>query len=134
MPISLIQVIVRAPPVNRYLPRVQRSSRLAPRPSLPLTALPALIGLLPLYGVLLGCSIPVQSTILINVFERQRGAAVGIYNFSRFIGSAIGPMVGGLIVLYYAIDVVFLSLGVMLVVAALAINRYLADPYETKSS
>ena len=33
------------------------------------------------YGVLLGCSVPVQSTILVNVFLHERATAVGIYNF-----------------------------------------------------
>jgi DHA1 family bicyclomycin/chloramphenicol resistance-like MFS transporter len=99
-----------------------------------LLTVPLLIAILLLYGLLLGCSIPVQSTILINVFEKQKGTAVGIYNFARFIGAALGPLAGGLIVLRYQIDVVFLSLGVMLVVAALVINRFLIDPYESNKS
>ncbi|SNT38292.1 Predicted arabinose efflux permease, MFS family [Noviherbaspirillum humi] len=97
-----------------------------------LLGIPALVVFLALYGLLLGCSMPVQSTILVNVFERQKGTAVGIYNFSRFMGAALGPLAGGLLVIRFNVETVFLSLGLLLVVAAFFIYRNLADPYEQK--
>ena len=43
--------------------------------------IPLLVIFLLAYGVLLGCSLPAQTTILINLFKQEKGTAVGIYNF-----------------------------------------------------
>jgi len=92
--------------------------------------IPLLVLLLACYGLLLGCSTPVQSTIMVNLFQQQKGTAMGLYNFTRFTGAAIGPLVGGALVMRYSVDAVFLLLAVLLAGAALVIRRYLADPYE----
>jgi DHA1 family bicyclomycin/chloramphenicol resistance-like MFS transporter len=89
-----------------------------------------LVLLLSCYGLLLGCSTPVQSTIMVNLFQQQKGTAMGLYNFSRFTGAAIGPIVGGALVMRYSVNAVFLLLAVLLSGAAFVIKRYLADPYE----
>lgn len=90
-----------------------------------------LVVLLSCYGMLLGCSTPVQSTILVNLFQQQKGTAMGLYNVARFTGAAIGPVVGGVLVMRWSVDAVFLLLAALLTGAAFVIRRYLSDPYET---
>lgn len=53
-----------------------------------------LIGTLILYGLFFGMSLPVQTTILTQVFRSNRATAVGVYNFFRFMGMACGPLLG----------------------------------------
>lgn len=57
-------------------------------------SLPVLITSISLFGLCLGLSLPVQTTLLTNVFHQNRATAIGIYNFSRYMGMAAGPMVG----------------------------------------
>lgn len=94
--------------------------------------LPALGAFLLLYGLLLGGSLPVQSTILVNLFRQEKATAVGVYNFFRFTGSAIGPIAGGFIHLTYGVETVFLSLGALLIASAWIVRRNLHDPFETR--
>lgn len=91
-----------------------------------------LVLLLSCYGLLLGCSSPVQSTIMVNLFQQQKGTAIGLYNFARFTGAAVGPVVGGALVMRYSVNAVFLLLAVLLAGAAAVIQRYLSDPYDTR--
>jgi MFS transporter, DHA1 family, multidrug resistance protein len=83
------------------------------------------------YGVLLGCSVPVQSTILVNVFSQERATAVGIYNFSRFMGAAAGPIVGGFVAQIVGLKAVFLPLAIILLVSAWVVQRHTHDPFES---
>lgn len=57
-------------------------------------SLPVLIVSISLFGLCLGLSLPVQTTLLTNVFSSNRATAMGLYNFFRFMGMAAGPMVG----------------------------------------
>ena len=91
---------------------------------------PVLVALLLVYGVLLGCSLPVQSTILVNLFTKDRGTAVGAYNFFRFMGAAIGPIVGALVEAWFGVHAVILSVAVLLGVSAVALRFSLYDPFE----
>jgi MFS transporter, DHA1 family, multidrug resistance protein len=50
-----------------------------------------------LFGVCLGLSAPVQTTLLANKFRQNRATAMGVYNFFRYLGMAAGPMVGALL-------------------------------------
>lgn len=50
-----------------------------------------------LYGLTAGISMPMQTTILAEEFVLDRATAVGVYNFIRFVGMALGPVVGGLL-------------------------------------
>ncbi|HKE40150.1 MAG TPA: MFS transporter, partial [Casimicrobiaceae bacterium] len=83
---------------------------------------PLLVALLLVYGVLLGCSLPVQSTILVNLFTKDRGTAVGAYNFFRFMGAAIGPIVGALVEAWFGVHAVILSVAVLLGLSAVALR------------
>jgi multidrug resistance protein len=93
--------------------------------------IPLLVTFLLSYGVLLGCSLPVQSTIFVNLFQREKATAMGLYNFSRFTGAAIGPLVGGVIAMTVGVDAVFLTLGILLTIAAVIIYKNIADPFES---
>lgn len=93
-------------------------------------SIPLLIIFLLVYGVLLGCSLPVQSTILVNLFEREKATAVGLYNFLRFSGAAVGPIAGGLIGMVYGSKAVFLMLGILLLIAAWIVQSNITDPFE----
>lgn len=61
----------------------------------------ALLSALSLFGLCLGLSLPVQTTLLSNIFHHNRATATGLYNFFRFMGMAAGPMIG---TLFYRIN------------------------------
>jgi len=94
---------------------------------------PLLIVLLLAYGVLLGCSLPVQSTILVNLFTKDRGTAVGAYNFFRFMGAAVGPIVGALVEAMFGVSAVILSVAMLLGLSAIVLRVGLYDPLEAKA-
>jgi MFS transporter, DHA1 family, multidrug resistance protein len=58
------------------------------------------------FGLLLGLSLPVQTSLLAGAFVRERATAIGVYNFARYLGMAAGPLLGTL--LYRAGGVPFL--------------------------
>jgi MFS transporter, DHA1 family, multidrug resistance protein len=93
---------------------------------------PLLVIFLLTYGVLLGCSLPVQSTILVNLFTKEKGTAVGLYNFFHFTGAAIGPITGGLIAMTLGVNAVFLNVAALLGVAAWIVHKNLYDPFERR--
>lgn len=93
-----------------------------------LMELPLLLAFLLVYGLLLGASLPVQTTILVDLFAQEKATAVGTYNFFRFTGAACGPIVGGAIGLAWGTDKVFLALGILLLFAAWIVRQNLSDP------
>ncbi len=97
-----------------------------------IVTIPVLAALLLVYGVLLGCSLPVQSTILVNLFTQEKATAVGLYNFFRFAGAAIGPIAGGFIAIAFDVNAVFLNVALLLAASAWVIQRNLYDPFEQK--
>jgi DHA1 family bicyclomycin/chloramphenicol resistance-like MFS transporter len=87
-------------------------------------SLPALLVGGALFGLLLGVSLPVQTTLLADAFVRERATAIGVYNFARYLGIAAGPMLGA--VLYARGNVVMLfgvGVGVFLVAVLIAARR-----------
>jgi len=92
--------------------------------------IPLLVIFLLTYGVLLGCSLPVQSTILVNLFTEEKGTAVGLYNFFRFAGAAIGPLTGGLIEMTLGVNAVILNVAALLGIAAWIVHKNLYDPFD----
>lgn len=62
-----------------------------------LTSFPLMLVSLVLFGFCLGLSGPVQTILLIEPFPHHRATVVGTYNFMRFIGMALGPLVGSLL-------------------------------------
>lgn len=81
-----------------------------------------LVIMLAVYGVLLGMSLPVQTTLLVGLFKEERATAIGLYNFCRFAGAAAGPMVGGLVEGFSGVNTVFLALGLLLLLSAWAVK------------
>ncbi|GIM45159.1 MFS transporter [Collibacillus ludicampi] len=57
-------------------------------------SLASLIVNIALFGLFLGLSLPVQTTLLTEFFTRQRATAIGVYNFFRYMGMASGPFIG----------------------------------------
>jgi DHA1 family bicyclomycin/chloramphenicol resistance-like MFS transporter len=92
-----------------------------------LLSIPALIAFLLAYGVLLGSSLPAQSTMLISLFQREKATAIGVYNFIRFIGASLGPLVGSLLHAWAGEGVLYLSLGCLLLLAAWFIRKNVSD-------
>lgn len=93
-------------------------------------SIPALAGVLLVYGILLGGSLPAQSTILVNLFTAERATAMGIYNFVRFNGAAAGPLVTAVVAARFGESAVFAVAGSLILVAAWAIHRGIYDPHE----
>ena len=92
--------------------------------------IPVLAGVLLLYGILLGGSLPAQSTILVNLFSSDRATAMGIYNFVRFNGAAAGPVIAALVADRAGETGVFAVAGGLLLLAALVIRTGIHDPHE----
>ncbi|WP_249260890.1 MFS transporter [Virgibacillus pantothenticus] len=71
------------------------------------------------YGILLGFSPPLFSTIISNQYTNERGLALGIFNFVRYCGMAIGAGIVGISLLnssslFVILGVVFLALSLMI--------------------
>lgn len=81
-------------------------------------SLPVLGLLLLAYGAMLGASVPSQSTLLVTIFTDDRATAMGMYNFSKFIGAAAGPLLGALIADAFGLAALMASLGLFLLLAA----------------
>ncbi|MDR7074404.1 MFS transporter [Fictibacillus barbaricus] len=74
-----------------------------------------------LFGLFLGTSLPVQTALLTQQFQANRATAIGAYNFFRYMGMAVGPMLGSILfhlgsynLLYGFIDVAFLIFGIVM--------------------
>lgn len=91
---------------------------------------PLLGGVLLIYGLLLGGSLPAQSTILVNLFTAERATAMGIYNFARFMGAAAGPLLGAYIADVFGSPAMWAVLGALLLASAWVIQHGLVDPFE----
>ncbi|ANC75659.1 MFS transporter [Fictibacillus phosphorivorans] len=46
------------------------------------------------FGLFLGMSLPVQTALLTQEFQSNRATAIGTYNFFRYMGMSIGPLLG----------------------------------------
>ncbi|MDR6550290.1 multidrug resistance protein [Paenibacillus qinlingensis] len=65
------------------------------------------------FGLTLGFSLPVQTTLLTSTFSHNRATAVGAYNFFRYMGMAVSPIVGSL---FYPIGGYVLLFGFIIVI------------------
>lgn len=88
-----------------------------------LLTIPALIIFLLGYGILLGTSLPSQSTSLVNLFLNEKGTAMGVYNFVRFTGAAIGPLLGTSLYHLGGDDALYITLFAFLLGSAFVIQR-----------
>ncbi|WP_442599876.1 MFS transporter [Neobacillus sp. D3-1R] len=90
---------------------------------LKILSIPALVLFLLCYGVLLGISLPSQSTSLVNLFVQQKGTAMGVYNFVRFTGAAIGPLLGSLLFNLGGDNILYITLSIFLLIGAFVVHR-----------
>ncbi|QPA31678.1 MFS transporter [Thermaerobacillus caldiproteolyticus] len=87
--------------------------------SFALTSSVSLIGMsivLCIYGISIGGITPLYATMITNEFEHNRGSAMGVFNFIRYIGMAIGPVVSGLLLAKINSEIVFGALGILFVI------------------
>ncbi|GAB7388750.1 MFS transporter [Bacillaceae bacterium] len=84
-------------------------------------SLPLLIAAIILFGLFLGLSLPVQTTLLTQAFPNHRATAVGAYNFFRYMGMASGPIAGSMLLhlggyytIYGFLDLAFLGCAFIL--------------------
>jgi MFS transporter, DHA1 family, multidrug resistance protein len=84
-----------------------------------------------LFGLFLGTSLPVQTTLLTYVFQANRSTAIGVYNFFRYMGMAFGPMIGSLLfslggdtLVYGFADLVFFCFSLLLTARVMRMNRH----------
>ncbi|GIN14298.1 putative MFS-type transporter YvmA [Shouchella clausii] len=73
--------------------------------------------LLFLYGVTIGFAPPLFSTMISNKISEYRGAALGLFNFIRYSGMAIGGMFTGLSQVLPS-TFIFISLGILLLIVS----------------
>jgi len=71
-----------------------------------------------MYGLTIGFAPPLFSTIISNEYSEHRGAALGLFNFIRYSGMAIGGMFTGLSVVLPS-TLVFIFCGVLLFLISL---------------
>ncbi len=57
-------------------------------------SLVALVVAVTAFGLFLGLALPVQTSLLMDLYQHNRATAVGSYNFFRFMGMATGPVLG----------------------------------------
>ncbi|MFD2614439.1 MFS transporter [Paenibacillus gansuensis] len=84
-------------------------------------SLPWLLAGIIFFGLSLGFSLPVQTTLLTDAFKHNRATAIGAYNFFRYIGMAVSPIVGSLFyhiggynLLFGFIVIVYLTFALLL--------------------
>ncbi|MGE6515986.1 MFS transporter [Lysinibacillus sphaericus] len=65
------------------------------------------------YGMTVGFAPPLFATIISNEFSSNRGAALGLFNFIRYSGMAIGSIAAGLYKMI-PVSLLFVVLGILL--------------------
>ncbi|OTA17459.1 florfenicol-chloramphenicol exporter [Xenorhabdus vietnamensis] len=71
--------------------------------------IPTLAVVTALYGFTLGLSTPIHASLLLAKFVEERATVIGIYNFIRYMGMAVGPMVGSFLLFNNRYEWVFLT-------------------------
>ncbi|MED0737112.1 MFS transporter [Aneurinibacillus thermoaerophilus] len=74
-----------------------------------------------IYGVLLGFSSPLFSTMISNQYTNERGLALGLFNFVRYCGMAIGAGIVG--VNFLNSTSLFIVLGILFLAFSLVLNQ-----------
>ncbi|MFC3748989.1 MFS transporter [Paenibacillus sp. GCM10012306] len=82
-------------------------------------SLPILIVDVCLFGFTMGLTTSMPTTILAEQFPEERATVIGVYNLVRYIGSALGPMIGSLLYVESNLKPLFLTCGVVYVVTVL---------------
>ncbi|HHK5544284.1 TPA: MFS transporter [Bacillus thuringiensis] len=64
-----------------------------------------------LHGISIGILTPLFATMIANEFEHNRGSAMGMFNFIRYMGMAVGPIVSGVLLAHFKPTIVFTLFG-----------------------
>ncbi|MGH7571759.1 MAG: MFS transporter [Gemmatimonadota bacterium] len=80
-------------------------------------------------GIGFALTITASMAVLAAVTDRRtRGAAMGVYATFRMIGFAIGPLVGGFLVVHGGFESAFLAAAVLIVAAMICVQVWVEDP------
>ncbi|NPC94167.1 MFS transporter [Bacillus sp. WMMC1349] len=71
------------------------------------------------FGITMGLIPPMFSTMITNEFEENRGSAIGVFNFIRYIGMASGPVISGYLLEKLSSVLIFSCLGALYAVVSL---------------
>ncbi len=70
------------------------------------------------YGIMVGFSAPLFSTLISNEYNENRGTALGVFNFVRYLSMALGGMFAGLYHVFPS-SVFFVLFGVLLLLVSI---------------
>ncbi|GGE55804.1 putative MFS-type transporter YvmA [Pullulanibacillus camelliae] len=71
--------------------------------------------ILAFYGIAMGTITPLLTTMITDEYEQQRGSALGMFNFVKYIGMAAGSGISGVFLAEFKPVIVFLAMGLLLV-------------------
>ena len=80
------------------------------------------------FGLAVGMGVAAQLALMVEWLPTRRGAAVGTYAAVRYLGAALGPLVGGLLLDRLPLASPFLAGTLLLLAATLLGARLLAEP------
>ncbi len=71
------------------------------------------------HGISIGILTPLYATMITNEFEHNRGSAIGMFNFIRYMGMAVGPVISGLLLAVFHSTFVFGVFGVLFTIVSI---------------
>ncbi|OXM86306.1 MFS transporter [Paenibacillus rigui] len=72
-----------------------------------------------LFGFAMGLTMSMPSVILTELFSEERATAIGVYNLVRYLGMALGPMLGSVLYAHGSFTLLFLTSGILFLTAVL---------------
>ncbi|PHM62775.1 MFS transporter [Xenorhabdus ishibashii] len=93
--------------------------------------IPTVIIVTALYGFTLGISIPTHATLLLATFVEERATVIGLYNFIRYMGMAIGPMVGSFLLFNNRYEWIFL-MGALLFAVSIGFTTMMTQQHSKR--
>jgi MFS transporter, DHA1 family, multidrug resistance protein len=88
-------------------------------------SLSMLIVSISLFGLFLGMSLPVQTALLTQEFQTNRATAIGAYNFFRYMGMSVGPLLGSFLFHIGSYDLAYGFVDAILLLFALIMSNQL---------
>jgi MFS transporter, DHA1 family, multidrug resistance protein len=88
-------------------------------------SLSMLIVSISLFGLFLGMSLPVQTALLTQEFQTNRATAIGAYNFFRYMGMSVGPLLGSFLFHIGSYDLAYGFVDAILLMFALIMSNQL---------
>lgn len=72
-----------------------------------------------LFGFVMGSTMSIPSAVLTELFPEERATAIGVYNLIRYLGMALGPMLGSILYSQGSFTPLFLTCGILFMAAVL---------------